>query len=99
MFKSIEPKEIRRTSLLPHLIIPTPSSPLSFFDSDDQGSVLKELFSDHAYVEKHNICSINSINWARIAAQSTYYVWAYLQVESFLSLPSSLLAVREISIG
>jgi len=47
---------------------------------DDLSSVLKEVFGDRAFVEQHNVISINSINWARIAAQSTYYVWAYLQV-------------------
>ena len=31
-------------------------------------------------MKENNICSINSINWARIAAQSTYYIWAYLQI-------------------
>ena len=49
-------------------------------NNDDQSNVLKEIFADHAFVEENNIVSINSINWARIAAQSTYYVWAYLQI-------------------
>ena len=49
-------------------------------NNDDQSSVLKDIFSDSEFVHAHHICSINSINWARIAAQSTYYVWAYLQV-------------------
>jgi threonine synthase len=43
---------------------------------------LKEIFEDHKFVAENDICSINSINWARIAVQSTYYVWAYLQVFS-----------------
>lgn len=42
--------------------------------------MLKEIFEDRKYVADNDICSINSINWARIAVQSTYYVWAYLQV-------------------
>ena len=49
-------------------------------NNDDQSNALKEVFSDHAFVQGNNIVSINSINWARIAAQSTYYVWAYLQI-------------------
>ena len=49
-------------------------------NNDDQSNVLKEVFSDHAFVSENNIVSINSINWARIAAQSTYYIWAYLQI-------------------
>jgi threonine synthase len=48
--------------------------------SDEQASVLKEVFQDAAFAAQHNLCSINSINWARIMVQSTYYVWSYLQV-------------------
>ena len=49
-------------------------------NTDEQAEVLKELFGDKAFVEANAICSINSINWARILAQSTYYVWAYLKL-------------------
>ena len=49
-------------------------------DTDEQAEVLKSIFMDAAFVKKHNICSINSINWARIMAQSAYYFWAYLQL-------------------
>lgn len=49
-------------------------------NSDLQASVLKELFTDKDFVVRNNVCSVNSINWARIAAQSSYYVWAYLQI-------------------
>eukprot|EP01031_Cornospumella_fuschlensis_P030612 gene30612-36988_t len=50
-------------------------------NTDEQASLLKEIFADHAFVADHNICSVNSINWVRIAAQSSYYVWAYLQMK------------------
>lgn len=49
-------------------------------DTDEQASVLKELFRDEAFVKAQNICSVNSINWARIAAQSSYFVWSYLNL-------------------
>jgi threonine synthase len=48
--------------------------------SDEQASVLKDIFKDEDFVKANNICSVNSINWARIAAQSSYYIWAYLQI-------------------
>ena len=48
--------------------------------SDEQASVLKEIFSDQSFSHKHHLCSINSINWGRILCQSTYYIWAYLQL-------------------
>ena len=37
--------------------------------SDDLDIPIKEVFLDAAYVKKHNLCSINSINWARIMVQ------------------------------
>lgn len=51
-------------------------------DSDEQCAVLKEIFSDEEFSKEHNLISINSINWARIAVQSSYYVWAYLQARN-----------------
>jgi threonine synthase len=48
--------------------------------SDEQASVLKELFSDKHFCAEYNICSVNSINWSRISVQSSYFVWAYLQI-------------------
>eukprot|EP00595_Chromulina_sp_UTEXLB2642_P002682 CAMPEP_0196762716 /NCGR_PEP_ID=MMETSP1095-20130614/2619_1 /TAXON_ID=96789 ORGANISM="Chromulina nebulosa, Strain UTEXLB2642" /NCGR_SAMPLE_ID=MMETSP1095 /ASSEMBLY_ACC=CAM_ASM_000446 /LENGTH=363 /DNA_ID=CAMNT_0042114333 /DNA_START=246 /DNA_END=1334 /DNA_ORIENTATION=+ len=48
--------------------------------SDEQASVLKELFSNNEFSSKYNLCSINSINWFRVASQCSYYVWSYLQV-------------------
>ena len=48
--------------------------------SDEQASVLKSLFTDITFCEENNLCSVNSINWFRIAVQSTYFVWAYLQI-------------------
>jgi threonine synthase len=49
-------------------------------DTDEQASVLKELFREEDFVRAQNICSVNSINWARIATQSSYYVWSYLSL-------------------
>ena len=43
--------------------------------SDDLDIPIKEVFLDSEYVKKHNLCSINSINWARIMVQvGTYYL-------------------------
>jgi threonine synthase len=49
-------------------------------DTDEQASVLKELFRDVDFVKEQSICSVNSINWVRIAAQSSYFVWSYLEL-------------------
>ena len=37
--------------------------------SDDLDEPIKELFQDREFVKEHNLCSINSINWARILVQ------------------------------
>jgi threonine synthase len=46
-------------------------------DQDENAQMMKELFSDNEFMQSHNVCSVNSINWARIAAQSSYYIWAW----------------------
>lgn len=50
-------------------------------NSDEQASVLKEIFKDKEFVEKYNICSVNSINWARIAIQSSFYIYLSIQIQ------------------
>ena len=37
--------------------------------SDDLDVPIKKVFGDVNYVLEHNLCSINSINWARILVQ------------------------------
>ena len=49
-------------------------------DTDEQAEALKLVFEDSAFMQKHKVTSINSINWARVMVQSAYYVWACLQV-------------------
>ena len=43
---------------------------------DDCQAVVKALFSDHELSQRLNLAAVNSINWARIAAQIVYYVTA-----------------------
>lgn len=47
---------------------------------DDCQAVVKAVNADAAFKEEFAIGAINSINWARIAAQTVYYVSAWLQV-------------------
>ena len=39
-------------------------------------AAVKGAFADPAFVARHSLCAINSINWARVLAQSVYYVHA-----------------------
>ena len=47
---------------------------------DDCQDYLKELFSDPETNRIHHLGAVNSINWARILAQITYYFSAYFQL-------------------
>ena len=47
---------------------------------DDCQALVKALFNDRALRSQLNLAAINSINWARIMAQTVYYVSAALAV-------------------
>jgi len=49
---------------------------------DDCQRVVKAAFADAEFREGHSLAAVNSINWARILAQTVYYVHAYLKVTS-----------------
>jgi len=49
---------------------------------DDAQSTVKELFSDLPFREKVGLSAVNSINLARILAQSVYYLFAWLRLGS-----------------
>ena len=40
---------------------------------DDCQALVKGMFNDHAFRDRNAISGVNSINWARIAGQVTYY--------------------------
>ncbi len=42
-------------------------------DFDDCQALVKAMFNDHAFRDKFQLSGVNSINWARIAAQVVYY--------------------------
>ncbi len=43
---------------------------------DDCQALVKAMFNDHAFRDRVNLSGVNSINWARIVAQVTYYFTA-----------------------
>jgi len=45
---------------------------------DDCQDLVKAMFNDRAFREKHRLGAVNSINWARVMAQIVYYVRAAL---------------------
>jgi threonine synthase len=48
---------------------------------DDCQNLVKSMFLDHDFSNSTNMSGVNSINWARIIAQTVYYFYAYFQSE------------------
>ena len=47
---------------------------------DDAQDVVKAVSNDHVFKRQHKIGAVNSINWARVAAQVVYYFKGYFAV-------------------
>jgi threonine synthase len=45
-------------------------------DFDDAQARVKDLFNDHAFRDALHLSAVNSINWARVLAQTVYYFTA-----------------------
>ncbi|KAF8497562.1 tryptophan synthase beta subunit-like PLP-dependent enzyme [Russula emetica] len=51
--------------------------------------IVKALFADRPFNEKYHLGAVNSINWARILAQTVYYFLAYFQVRKQIPHPEN----------
>lgn len=40
---------------------------------DDCQTIIKGLFGHHEFADRHGLAGVNSINWARVVAQASYY--------------------------
>lgn len=49
---------------------------------DDCQNIVKQSFQDEAFRDRVHLGAVNSINWARVLAQITYYFYAYFRVTS-----------------
>ena len=49
---------------------------------DDCQNIVKAMFADKAFANEIKMSGVNSINWARIIAQSVYYFYTYFLVEN-----------------
>eukprot|EP00164_Ancoracysta_twista_P008625 GFYU01012526.1.p1 GENE.GFYU01012526.1~~GFYU01012526.1.p1 ORF type:complete len:481 (-),score=139.55 GFYU01012526.1:485-1927(-) len=47
---------------------------------DDCQAIVKTLFQDKEFRDKHSLGAINSINFARVLAQVVYYFFSYLKI-------------------
>lgn len=50
-------------------------------DFDDCQKIVKDLFNERDFRDEVQLGAVNSINWARILAQITYYFWSYFEVQ------------------
>ena len=48
---------------------------------DDCQNLVKAMFADQSFSNEINMSGVNSINWARIIAQSVYYFYCYFLIE------------------
>lgn len=54
---------------------------------DDCQDLVKEAFNDTKFRERVKLGAVNSINWCRVLAQTTYYFWSYFRVSESHSSP------------
>jgi len=47
---------------------------------DDCQNIVKQMFSDLEFSKSINMSGVNSINWARIIAQTVYYFYSYFKL-------------------
>ena len=47
---------------------------------DDCQDIVKASFNDAAFRDSVSLGAVNSINWCRVLAQTTYYFWSYLRI-------------------
>ena len=59
-------------------------------NSDELDVPIKAVFSSPEYVEENRLCSINSINWARILVQIAHFFYCYLQMADTVGSPVSI---------
>lgn len=48
---------------------------------DDAQDIVKAAFKHEEFRAKHSLAAVNSINWARILAQITYYFYSYFDLQ------------------
>ncbi len=66
---------------------------------DDCQRIVKELFNDLAWRDAHHLGAVNSINWARVLAQVTYYFYAAFRVMDKTGAPQVRFAVPTGNFG
>jgi len=58
--------------------------------SDDTDMPIREVFCDKDFVAKHNLASLNSVNWGRMLVQIAHHFYAYYQASEMTTLISAV---------
>ncbi|KAJ2749872.1 threonine synthase [Coemansia aciculifera] len=66
---------------------------------DDCQDIVKQLFGRPDFKREHSLGAINSINWARILAQITYYFYAYFTLRRSVKDPRPVFVVPSGNFG
>ncbi|HXI86106.1 MAG TPA: threonine synthase [Parvularculaceae bacterium] len=66
---------------------------------DDCQRIVKALFADAAFADAHGLAGVNSINWARIAAQTVYYFTGLAALEAMTGARRASFAVPTGNFG
>ncbi|KAJ2059333.1 threonine synthase [Coemansia sp. S146] len=66
---------------------------------DDCQDIVKQLFGRPDFKREHSLGAINSINWARILAQITYYFYAYFTLLRSVKDPRPVFVVPSGNFG
>ncbi|KAG0201963.1 threonine synthase [Mortierella sp. GBA30] len=65
---------------------------------DDCQDIVKGLFANKDFMSKYNLGAVNSINWARILAQTVYYFHSYFSLLRSLNITPGSEAAEKIHI-
>lgn len=66
---------------------------------DDCQRIVKALFADRAFAGEVNLTGVNSINWARLAAQTVYYFTALAALRATTGVVSASFSVPSGNFG
>ncbi|KAG0099531.1 threonine synthase [Podila epicladia] len=65
---------------------------------DDCQDILKSLFANEDFMQKYNLGAVNSINWARILAQTVYYFHSYFSLLRSLNITPGSTEAQKVQI-
>lgn len=72
----ISPLQEEQMTVVPDKNVQTLSVKGTFDKCQD---IVKAIFGDKEFNSRHNVGAVNSINWARILSQMTYYFYSYFR--------------------